>query len=719
MSVSGRYFRSPNTSSGTKPSASVKELRKDIQGLRAIAVGLVVLNHLWPGRVTGGYVGVDVFFVISGYLITNHLLSELNRRGSINFGRFYARRARRLLPAALLVSLVSLGLAFAFLPFDRWSSIGSETIGAAFYFENWLLAVKSVNYSAHNQMASTVQHYWSLSVEEQFYIVWPFLLLGLFWLSTRFRLKAGRVLLAGMILIGLGSLIFCIAYTAVDPSPAYFVTQGRVWEFATGAVIGIVSVAVSSHAVFEDRSKLLRGVLQAVGLLLILLPAATYNDHTPFPGTFALVPVIGTAVIIAVGPGRPTWSPLRIFEIRPIQYLGDVSYSLYLWHWPLIILAPAVMGRELSNTTRVAVALAAFLLAALSKHFIEDPCRKVVFANWPVRRVLWGTLVGAAAVGLMSLSVIAGASTAQKAEADRAAAIASETCFGAGSLIHPSECRVPFGSPRVVNVGDNEAPWFDSPECKGDPDPLMAADQKVLTRCDFTGGRAPTGRAWLVGDSHAEQWKVAVHELARKEGWLLSESLVGGCPIVDAKRVGFMGMPSNSPIVQSKCLGWSSALTERISAEKPNVIFVSGFGAGEQIDDGTGRLQLDQYASAVQRRFSQWVNGGAKVVVLRDTPLTLDRSTPECISLNSSEPLKCANLKADALVEDPIAAGAKSMDQGRVQVIDLSNYFCPDDNCYAVIGGVHVFFDKDHVTRTYVKTLIPELISRYESLPLS
>ncbi|MDQ4503246.1 acyltransferase family protein [Sinomonas sp. ASV322] len=710
------YAGGPRHASAERRAPQAKRPRKDIQGLRALAVIFVVLNHLWPNRLPGGYVGVDVFFVISGYLISNHLLNDLNRSGSINLGKFYARRAKRLLPAALLVAIVGLALSFAFLPFDRWVAIGQETIGAAFYVENWVLAAKSVNYSAHSQLASTVQHYWSLSVEEQFYILWPLLLLGLFWLARRFILRSDRIIVVGMSVLAAVSLIFCVLFTAAEPSQAYFVTPGRAWEFAAGGVLAALEITVGGSRGVAVLGPFLRGIMQSAGLLAIVLSGLFYNESTPFPGLFALLPVAGTVLVVASGPDRPSWSFGRLLEWRPAQYVGDISYSVYLWHWPLIILAPSILGHELSAVSKIALGVLSIVLAAITKRYVEDPCRTTAMAAWSARRVLFGTAGAMAAVGLVALSLVAGAFFAGKAEADKAAAMASDACFGAGSLVSRSECPDPFGPPRLANVGENEAPWFDSPECMGDPHPVTADDQKVLVRCDFTGGRPATRRVWLIGDSHAEQWKVGIHELAKAQGWQLTESLVGGCPLVDVKRVAFMGAPSTSPSVQSKCLNWSSQLSQRILSEKPDLIFVSGFGSGEKIDDGSGRSQQAQYESAVKTRFGSWIDGGAKVISLRDTPMTLDHSSPECVALNHDKPLVCANQKSDALPVDPMTAAVAAMNDKRARVLDLSDFFCPDSMCYAVIGGVHVYYDKDHVTRTYIRSLTPELIRRYAGL---
>lgn len=324
--------------------------RTDIQALRALAIAVVVLNHLWPTRLTGGYVGVDVFFVISGYLITAHLLGELARTGSIRLGRFYARRIRRLLPAALFVLAVSAVLVAIFLPYPRWLRNAAEIAASAAYVENWALAALSVDYSAANAAASVAQHYWSLSVEEQFYILWPLLILAAALGARAFlrSVNAGRTLVIFVSLVAGASLAASVLFTAAAPSAAYFATFTRAWEFGVGALIAL------APATWRLRRRI-ANVLAIAGFIAILWSAFVYDDSTAFPGSAALIPVLGTAAIIAAGTRNDDLWHSAITARRPIQWLGNVSYSLYLWHWPLIVLAPFALRTESSFGMRVGV----------------------------------------------------------------------------------------------------------------------------------------------------------------------------------------------------------------------------------------------------------------------------------------------------------------------------------------------------------------------------
>ncbi|MGB4135346.1 MAG: acyltransferase, partial [Microbacterium sp.] len=329
--------------------------RPDIQALRAVAILAVLLNHLWPVRLTGGYVGVDVFFVISGFLITGHLVRERAETGRIGLARFYARRVRRLLPAALLVLLLSAIAAFVLLPYPRWARTGGELIASAGYVENWLLSAMSVNYSALNQQASPAQHYWSLSVEEQFYLVWPLLLIAAWWWAAR-RAQNPRatasLALGGLVAVSLTLSIVC---TVTMPSQAYFVTYTRAWEFGVGGLVALIGARRLRRATAN--------VLVLAGYAAIGIAAVWYGPATPFPGAMALLPVLGTAAVIVAGTGHDRLLPTFVTSSRPVQWLGDVSYSLYLWHWPLIVFVPFLLSDDLSTQMKVGVLITSLVLA--------------------------------------------------------------------------------------------------------------------------------------------------------------------------------------------------------------------------------------------------------------------------------------------------------------------------------------------------------------------
>ncbi|NMM35207.1 MAG: acyltransferase, partial [Phycicoccus sp.] len=369
----------------------------EIQVLRAVAVMLVVLYHYWPDRLTGGYIGVDAFFVISGYLITSHLIREVERTGSLKLWAFYARRARRLLPASIFVLLfASLGT-FLFLPSDLWASTAHEVTASGFYVQNLWLASKAVTYSASNDVASPVLHYWSLSAEEQFYLVWPSLiiislLVARKWLRGHTTTTIGFTLL----LVTLSSFAISVWGTQTHRAAAYFITPTRAWEFGAGALVVLLMRKWAP-------SLTLSRVLRWLGMIGLLAAAWFFSDATSFPGYAAALPVIATAAVIVAGDtGRADPSDL-VFRLRPVQWLGDVSYSVYLWHWPLMVFAPYVLRHNLTTPELLALVLLCLVVSGLSKRFVEDAMR-----FWPrLIRTPRATLLAAGA-GMLVIALVSG-----------------------------------------------------------------------------------------------------------------------------------------------------------------------------------------------------------------------------------------------------------------------------------------------------------------------
>ncbi len=685
--------RGPGT--GRKPSSA--GFRTDVQALRAIAVLAVVVNHFWPNVMTGGYVGVDVFFVISGYLITSHLDRELVRTGKVRLGTFYARRVRRLLPAAFLVLVVSIVLAWFLLPYPRWTANAWESFAAAFYWENWLLAAKSVNYSAQNEAASLVQHYWSLSVEEQFYLFWPLLLIGLVKLGGR------RFLMPGIAVLGVLSLAFSIYYTIVSPSEAYFITPVRVWEFAIGGVVALAATKLVLPRIGAE-------VAAGAGFAMILLSAFVYGHTTPFPGFLALVPTVGTALVIISGlrPGRQ-WHT-AVTASAPVQFVGNISYSLYLWHWPVVVLAPFALSGALDKGAVTTPWLfwlvgVSFALAWLTKMYVEDRAQ-----TWPRLSHSTTRTFAAMIVGLTLVEVLAGGLQwsyhRHAAGAEQAAAqVKTDPCHGAGAMVAANNCADPFGPATVTTMGPSNEYWHVPADCKWASNQYMAGDRPTTRACDFSGGNGSAPNVWLVGDSHAEQWLPPLLDLAREKKWKLTISTLGGCPFADVAFVGYRGNESQSEM--KRCTDWTAQMTDVITAEKPSMIFMSFFARKEAVNDKSGRSQTDQYRAGLEPRWKTWTDAGSRVIVFADPPLNRDVRSTDCVVVNPSAPQDCVVDRAEAQPTDPVAEVARSTKNPQVSLLDFTEYFCDQKQCYAVIGKVTVYYDGDHLNNAYSRTLTP------------
>ena len=682
---------------------TARGFRTDIQALRAIAVLAVVVNHIWPGWLTGGYVGVDVFFVISGFLISSHLHREIVATARVKLGRFYARRIRRLLPAALLVLGCCLVAAYFLLPYPRWEATAWEALASATYWENWLLAVQSVDYSAADASASLVQHYWSLSVEEQFYLFWPLLLLGLF------KVRRRTAQLVGMFLVGGASLYYSIYLTEHSPNEAYFVTPVRVWEFALGAIVALAGTRLA-------LPRAVAGYASLAGFSMIIAAAVFYNHDNPFPGYLALVPTVGTALVIVAGNrGEGQWHSV-VTASRPVQLVGDVSYSLYLWHWPLILLAPFALGDllhagRMTLPYQLAVLAAALLLAIVSKYLVED-----AFRTWkPLARSTKRTFVAMVAglvviaAGAVSLTWTYGerVDQAERAAERQAAIVAKRTppCLGASAMIPENRCAKRFGPAKVVEMGPVNEYYRLADGCRS-VDDYQLNGKRTTVVCDFSGDRSDPEVVWLVGDSHAQQWQSPLLDIARERGWVLKLSYLGGCPFAGIRFAGYR-VPGADRTGEQDCMRWTARMADVIAEDEPAAVLMTFYARREFADDGSGRSQTEQYQDGLETYWRKWTDAGARVVVLADPPLNGAVREVDCVVINPTDPKVCAVDRTIAQPPDPLVEATRATDLRGVSLVDLTDYFCDFRWCYAVVGNVAVYFDANHLNREFSRSLRP------------
>lgn len=682
--------------------------RTDIQALRALAIGLVVLNHLWPLRLTGGYVGVDVFFVISGFLITAHLVAEISTTGSVRLGAFYARRIRRLLPAAFVVLAAALVLLVATLPYPRWERNAWEIAASAGYVENWYLAAMSVNYSALNDAASLVQHYWSLSVEEQFYIVWPLLLLAAIAVSRRSsksgsrrsrRSRAAIALIVAVCVVGLISFAASIVYTIVAPSQAYFATFTRGWEFAAGGAVALAGSRIRLNGVAANWVSL-------TGFAMIAYSAFSYDHATPFPGHAALIPVVGTAAVIAAGTSPDLLWHSRVTALKPVQWIGGVSYSLYLWHWPLIVVAPFVLGAETTTPSKVAILGLSLVLAALTRRFVEDAGQRWTWWSTSTRRAFILMIAGILGFAVAVAAVLAWHGA--RAGADRPPPVVVATsCEGPAALAPGATCDDPFGE-AAYTVMTSEHAYSSTPDECGEFLPMLTYGEKRTTmECDFSDGAAAPTRVWLVGDSHAQQWQGAIFDIAEDRNWIVTTSYFGGCPVADVEFVGFRERWGAADA--ELCRRWSNELSSTIAEARPDLVLTAMASRLMFVDDGSDLPSADQMARGLSAYWAQWAEAGSEVIALADPPFNVEVRSPDCVLINANDPQACARPRSEAQPTDPVVVAADSSDSASISAIDLTDRFCDAESCYAVIGGIPVYYDADHLNLEYVRMLRPEI----------
>ena len=675
---------------------SRSEVRPEIQALRAVAVLTVVVYHVWPEAMPGGFVGVDVFFAISGFLITAHLLREVDRSGTLSLWQFWARRARRLLPAALLTLLTCAVATIVLVPQLYWQQFLTEIGASTAYVQNWQLASDAVDYLAAENRASPVQHFWSLSAEEQFYAVWPLLILAAAW-TTRHRLAAAVALLT---VTGL-SLWYSISETAANPAAAYFVTPTRAWEFGAGGLLALLG----ARSALPDA---VRALLSWAGLAAIVYAAAFYSTDTAFPGWAAAVPVLGALGVIHAGMPAARWSPSPLLRVRPAQFVGDISYSVYLWHWPLLVLAPFAIAGLGTMETRIVVPLATLLLAWATKVLVEDPVRRSAWLSAQPRLTF---ACGAAATAVLAVVLLGGTSHVQaqiraaEHQSDRLVSAAPD-CFGAGSRDPREPCENPDLRTKVVPL-----PVVAKDE-ENAPCPNFRKESGV-SACEFGVPPDHARRTVaLLGDSHASHWRAPLDAIARERGWHGLSLTRTSCVFSAATKI------TPEP-TRSQCLRWVDSVP-RFFRRHPEIdtVFIVGLTGGV-VHVPKGRTMLEAKMNGVREAWETLPSTVKNIVVIRDTP-RLASSTVDCIDgaieAGKRPGIACAVPRRSALEDDPAVIAARKEHSPRVKAIDLTNVLCSRRLCYPVIGGALVYKDLHHFTVVFAKTLATPLERKIDAL---
>ncbi|HEY4558878.1 MAG TPA: acyltransferase family protein [Enteractinococcus sp.] len=690
------------TSATTKPpnEPAVKagsRFRPDIQGLRAVAVGLVLLYHAGLPLFPGGYVGVDVFFVISGFLITGMLVRQSMERGRIDIADFYARRIRRILPAATVVlAFVAIGT-LLILPRTRWDEIGVEIIASAFYLVNWVFA-GGTDYLNAEQAASPIQHFWTLAVEEQFYILWPALLIGLLWLSARGSASQGddnhrreriqTFLRVGVALAIIPSFIWSIYYTYANPAPAYFVTTTRLWEIAIGAGIAIYAVQLQKlpHKVGY--------ILQGGGLLAILCAGLFYTESTMFPGYAALLPTLGAAGVIIGGmSGRATRGFAKPLNIKPMRWIGDLSYSLYLWHWPLLVFAAYLADGDLRIRYGLLVVALAIIPSWLSYRFIEEPFRHWQRLKEKSARAL---RAGASLMATASIIGIAVLVTSNQMASDNVSPQASDEPMGAEVIESDPEALEPVNQvtsmiPDVTEVEDDVADVYSDgchvDQVSTDFDPCVYGDPDS----DYVVA--------IVGDSHAAQWVPTLQKIAEANNWRLETYTKSACAL------NTVAVTSSGSFYES-CYGWGQNILEHFTGpDAPDHVIASASSHGaadsDEVPEG---VRTGDISSGYADAWKQIQDAGVGLTVILDTPRP-SFNVPECIAENEDNLSACAADRSEAIAASGYKGMLNAAETVDAEAVDMSDALCSAEACAPVVGGVIVWRDGHHITATYAETL--------------
>jgi peptidoglycan/LPS O-acetylase OafA/YrhL len=684
------------------------DFRPDLEGLRGVAILLVLLFHAGIPGTGGGFVGVDVFFVLSGFLITGLLLRERETTGRIDLREFYARRARRILPAAS-VTLVAIVLASPMFmaPLDL-PRVAGDAVASALFAGNLWFAAGATDYFGVDLAPSPVIHYWSLGVEEQFYLIWPALLI----LVTRLGRPRAAV---GPTLIGViaTSYLGAVWLTNFAPAWAFYSLPTRAWELGLG---GLLAASASGHARLPDRIVLPLGW---VGLAAILAALVVITPSTPYPGVAALLPALGTAGVILAGARRGSVGMVLATPI--LRFLGLISYSLYLVHWPILVLPAAALplDEELPLVTRGGLALLAIAVGWLSFRLVEQPIHRG-------RRLAARPRLTFAAAGL-ALLVTVGVSGGLGVAASRGlddgdtavlpdpsasleplASIVIETFApgpsGSSPPATPATTPSPTASPAPTPAGPVPLPRGVRPTLANAPydSDTLEADICLLGQPQITpvdcvyGDRKGSITVAVVGDSHAAHWFPALDSIARANGWRLVPYIKQSCRFLD--------MPLYSywyGRMYTECDTWREKVVSRLKDLRPDLVIVAFIGDRESstASDPDPVHQGEAAARLIARL------PGAKAIFV-DTPRSR-YNVPYCLSRHRDDVRECETRRAKAFGRDPGVVERTAAQLLGATLVDVTPLMCPGDPCPVVLNGMIVYRDSHHMTATFAKSLAP------------
>ncbi|MEX5275655.1 acyltransferase family protein [Kocuria sp. CPCC 205261] len=640
--------------------------RPEVQGLRAVAVLLVVLYHVFMGRVSGG---VDIFLFISAFFMTLSFVRKLEGGRPLALGRYWLHTFKRLLPLATVVILTTLFLVWWLYPAQDVADFRFQGVASILYFENWTLAFNAVDYyAADHSSASPFQHFWSLSVQGQVFLVWP-LIFGLAWLVKR---RTGRssipVLATCFGVVFAASLVFSVITTHTQQSFAYFDTRARLWEFALGS---LVALAIP----YLRLSRALRVVLGWGGFVSMVLVGILVDVQGAFPGWIALWPLLSAAAIIVAGQSGSRWSFDRFLSWTPVVRMGDAAYALYLVHWPLLITYLMVRERPVAGPrSGVVIVVLSIVLALVLTQLVETPLKRW---RWPEASNWRLALIIVVCMGL----VLATAGTWSILEGRRTAQLEAQAELnnpGARVLEPGYELRGDPDAPTlplVENLANYHADL--GSKCPSD----ISIDSSVRKYCTEVLGNDDAEKTVLVlGNSHAQQWIPAIKAYAQDHNWRVIAYVGQGCFYTD---------PSEQPKTQPHCAGWFEHSQDLLTSNDFDTVFLQGTFASVESE-----TVHDNLTSAIRRLTGR----GTTVVGIRDNPRFKEGLTQCALTLGRDNP-QCIQVPPAVMQDDPQKALTDVID-GYVSV-DMTSFICPGGSCHPIVGNVYVFADTNHLSAPY------------------
>jgi peptidoglycan/LPS O-acetylase OafA/YrhL len=647
--------------------------RADIEGLRGVAILLVVLFHAGVPVLAGGFVGVDVFFVLSGFFITGLLVRERETSGEVDLSAFYGRRALRLLPALLLVLLATLvAVMTLYAPIDR-VAIASSARAVALHAGNIEFARGAVDYFSAGE--SPLLHTWSLAVEEQFYVVWPLFFLfvamvhggrGADEASSKARLR--KSLVVWLVALVLASFVASLWLTRTAQPWAFFGMPTRIWEFALG---GLLAVALEEHR-FADDAPSMGGVgLQVAGLLAIAFATVAYDRATPYPGIAALLPALAACALLVGGARAPRSVVSATLGVPPLRWFGRLSYAWYLWHWPLVGIG-AVIDPRIGVAGKLAWSAGALALAWLTYRLIERPARAGGLARIPIQWVAPAALLASVAAAL----VAHGATRA----AERQVAVPAQRAFAAART---DRMRHDCWANTVEDAKDS---------------------------CELGDIRSSTTIA-LLGDSHAEHWLGGLDRAGVEHGWKIVAMVKGGCPVAD--------VPADEGSRRGRwyreCSRYREAMLRRIVTMRPDAVVLSSWDHYLPVQ-GRSRWQVssEEWGLGLRKTYARLTAAGIRTIVIRDVPRTWF-DVPACLSRRAAAlpfATDCTYDRVESFSRVAMREQNSAVRGLPVSMIDMNDQICATPRCGVIRNGAVVFTDDNHLTASFSRSLAPVLGDR-------
>ncbi|CAN5478682.1 acyltransferase family protein [soil metagenome] len=681
--------------------------RHDLDGLRGVAIALVAVFHIWFGRVSGG---VDVFLVLSGFFFGGRMLRNALTPGTtLSPTREVLRLVRRLLPALVVVLAASAVLTILIQPETRWEAFADQSLASLGYYQNWELASSAADYLRAGEAVSPLQHIWSMSVQGQFYIAF---LAVVFLLTLLLRRPLGRRLrLLFVVLLSaltIASFVYAIIAHNADQTAAYYNSFARAWELLIGAVAG----AVVGHVRWPGW---LRALAATVAITAILSCGWLIDGVKEFPGPWALVPVGATLLMILAAanrqPGEVVPLPNRILAWKPFVTLGSMAYSLYLWHWPLLIFWLAYTGHDHANFLEGAVILlVSGVLAYLTMRYIEEPLRyrttaaaaapsaQVIKVSWR-KRLRRPTIVLGSTVMLLAIALTATSFTWREHVAvardsgQELAGLTSDGYPGAKALLDGAKVpKVPM-RPTVLEAKD-DLPASTTEGC------ISTFSNAGVINCTY-GDKTATRTIALAGGSHAEHWLTALDILGKQHGFKIVTYLKMGCPLTTEEVPKVMGSNKDYP----NCHTWNERVMDKLIADKPDYVFTT---STRPWNIKSGDVMPATYIGIWQ----SLADSNIPVLAMRDTPWILDEDRrpflpADCIA-DGGDAISCGMKRSQALsARNPTLDFLKRFPQ--LLPLDMTDAVCREDICRAAEGNVLIYHDSHHFTATYMRSMADEL----------